>query len=221
MGTLHICDLLPVSGEQWESVFPTQVVKQPLASLSELTPEAAVSERIALLAYKPGAVIHLGRWLLSVYCSYIYIFVFAKCSVFFLSWIKPISQLLWGYLNIDEKVVCLFQNPRGQIRAFPGLSHKEKAKCITCSLMKSTGVSGPWSSYDSQERNEKDHLMEQYQFNWSFLSLIITRPQFHLGSVCLMKAKPVSKEKTFTKIDELITGTNDKHLLAMEIIFCI
>ena len=218
MGTLHIGDLLPVSGEQWESVFPTQVVKQSLASLSELTPEAAVSEIIALFAYKPRGVIHLGRWLLSVYCSYIYIFFLCKMLCFF-----PLldKTYLWGYLNIDEKVVCLFQNPRGQIRAFPGLSHKEKAKCITCSLMKSTGVSGPWSSYDSQERNEKNRLMEQYQFNWSFLSLVITRPQFHLSSVCLMKAKPVSKEKTFTKIDELITGTNDKHLLAKEIIFCI
>ena len=39
--------------------------------------------------------------------------------------------------------------------------------------------------------------------------------------MCLMKAKSISKEKTFTKIDELITGANDTHLLAMEIIFCI
>ena len=129
MGTLPTGDLLPVSGEQWESVFPTQVVKQSLASVSEWPRKLLCQRELPSWPISPEGLYTLADdCYQSTVAIYIYIYVFAKCSVFFLCWIKPISQLLWGYLNIDEKVVCLFQNPRGQIRVFPGLSHKEKAK---------------------------------------------------------------------------------------------
>lgn len=128
MDTLHIGDLLPVSGEQWESEFPTQVVKQSLASVSEWPQKLLCQRVLPSWPISPEALYTLADDCYQRTVA-IYIFVFAKCSdFFFLCWIKPISQILWGYLNIDEKVVCLFQNPRGQIRVLPGLSHKEKAK---------------------------------------------------------------------------------------------
>lgn len=46
---------------------------------------------------------------------------------------------------------------------FPRLSHEKEAERITCSLMKSMGIRSPRSSYDSQEINEKDSLVEQDQ----------------------------------------------------------
>lgn len=163
-------DDLPLVSDQWKSLLPNAGGESPL--------EAAISKRMTLQAPDPSGCSACSLSDNSHPLPVTIFFAFVKC-IFACVLDKTSLPAPPEWFQYWWESGLLFLNPRGQIIVFLRLSHKIKVKCVTCSLMKSMDMRPPSSSYDSWEINEKNNLMEYYQFKWSFLLLVITRPQSH------------------------------------------